>query len=229
MGWTQEQLCERSGVKQGTISKIERGDQETSAFNLQLATVLEISPHWLDREEGNMLDRHVIVSDRGTAHEEASMTASAGTSDSGAGHDGTNVTPGPGTKGHVPLISWVSAGKPEQVEDPYYVGEAEEFIPCPASHSLHSYALRVEGDSMTAAYGKSYPHGCIIYVDPEQRGGVVSGERVTAKINDNDKAIFKVFVEEDGKRFLKPLNPQHPIITDEFRILGKVIGKYEPE
>ncbi|RDH86389.1 MAG: hypothetical protein DIZ78_09475 [endosymbiont of Escarpia spicata] len=94
-GWTQEQLSECSGVKQGTISKIERGDQETSTFNLQLATALGISPHWLDREEGSMLDRHIVVSDHGTAIEEASMTAGVGASDSGTCHDGESALTSP--------------------------------------------------------------------------------------------------------------------------------------
>jgi SOS-response transcriptional repressor LexA len=94
---------------------------------------------------------------------------------------------------------------------------------------MHSYALRVHGDSMTAPYGRSYPDSSIIYVDPDQRGGVVSGDRVIAKINGDNQVTFKVFVEDAGRRFLKPLNPSYPVITDPFRILGKVIGTWIPE
>lgn len=47
-GWTQIQLVEHSGVKQGTISQIERGDQEKSIFVVPLATALGVSPEWLE-------------------------------------------------------------------------------------------------------------------------------------------------------------------------------------
>ena len=40
---------------------------------------------------------------------------------------------------------------------------------------------------------------------------------------------FKALVEEDGRRWLKPLNPLHPPIYDEFEVLGTVIAKYDPE
>lgn len=142
---------------------------------------------------------------------------------------GRNVEPGPDTRGLVPVISWIQAGAWHDAEDPFMPGEADEFLPCPSSHGLRTYALRVEGDSMTATHGKSYPAGCIIYVDPDQVGGVVSGDRVIAKINGDSKVTFKVYVEDSGRQFLKPLNPQYPTITDEFRIIGKVIGTWIPE
>jgi len=140
-----------------------------------------------------------------------------------------NTHPGPDTQGFVPVISWVRAGSWDQAEDNHHAGDGEEWMPCPTSHGMHSYALRVQGDSMTAPYGRSYPDGSIIYVDPEQRGGVVSGDRVIAKINGDNQVTFKVFVEDAGRRFLKPLNPAYPVITDPFRILGKVIGTWIPE
>lgn len=44
---TQEQLAEKSGVKQGTISKIERGDQQSSGFDAELAFCLDVHAMWL--------------------------------------------------------------------------------------------------------------------------------------------------------------------------------------
>ncbi|MGZ8158374.1 MAG: XRE family transcriptional regulator [Methylobacter sp.] len=46
-GLTQGQLAELSGVKQGTISKIERGDQHVSSFDIELAYALDIEAMWL--------------------------------------------------------------------------------------------------------------------------------------------------------------------------------------
>jgi SOS-response transcriptional repressor LexA len=142
-------------------------------------------------------------------------------------HTSANIQPGPDVRGYVPIINWVQAGSWVDVEDPD-VAESD-WLPCPSSHGPHSYALRVEGDSMTSSYGKSYPDGCIIFVDPDQRGGVASGERVIAKLNGDNKVTFKVFVQDAGRRFLKPLNPQYPMIEEPFCILGKVIGNWEPE
>jgi SOS-response transcriptional repressor LexA len=135
----------------------------------------------------------------------------------------------PDLTGYVPLISWVKAGAWHEAEDQFAPGDADDYLTCPASHGEGTFALRVEGDSMTAPYGKSYPPGCIIFVDPGQRGGVVSGDRVIAKLNGYDAVTFKVFIEDSGNRFLRALNPQYPPIVGEFRILGKVIGKWEPE
>ena len=133
-----------------------------------------------------------------------------------------NSEPGPDAMGLVPVISWVQAGEWQEVADHFMPGDAG--LPCPTSHSANTYALRVIGDSMTSSMGRSYPEGAIIYVDPDQRGGVESGDRVIAKINGDNMVTFKVFVKDGQRKYLKPLNPQYPIITDEFRILGKVIG-----
>jgi transcriptional regulator with XRE-family HTH domain len=46
-GFSQNQLAEKSGVGQGSISKIERGDQKASAYDIELAEALDINPLWL--------------------------------------------------------------------------------------------------------------------------------------------------------------------------------------
>jgi SOS-response transcriptional repressor LexA len=140
-----------------------------------------------------------------------------------------NTRPGPTARGYVPLISWVQAGEWSEAIDLYQPGEAEEVIPCPAPHSLRSFALRVDGDSMTATAGKSYPHGSIIFVDPEQRGGVRPGDRIIAKLKGDDQVTFKQLAEDREGFYLKPLNSNHQPIYGEFTVLGKVIGKWEPE
>lgn len=127
----------------------------------------------------------------------------------------------------VPLISWIQAGSFTEAIDLYHTGDYEMTVLCPVNHGPSTYALRVEGDSMTATHGKSYPSGCIIYVDPGQ--GVVSGDRVIAKLQGSHEVTFKQYIDEAGKKFLRPLNTSYPLITDAFRILGKVIGKFESD
>lgn len=140
----------------------------------------------------------------------------------------SSVDPGPDVRGHVPLISWVQAGDWNHAADPLHPGDADEWLPCPASHGRRSYALRVRGDSMTAVHGKSYPEGCIIFVDPDQKSPP-NGARIIAKLSGSDEVTFKVLVMDAGRTWLKPLNPQHPPILEEFRVLGTVIGKWEDE
>lgn len=139
-----------------------------------------------------------------------------------------SVSPGPDVRGHVPLISWVQAGSWNHAEDPLQPGDADEWLPCPASHGRRSYALRVRGDSMTSPHGKTYPEGCIIFVDPDQKSPP-NGARIIAKLSGSDEVTFKVLVMDAGRTWLKPLNPQHPPILEEFRVLGTVIGKWEDE
>ena len=51
---TQPDLAALSNVKQGTISKIERGDQSASAFDIDLAVALRINPVWLSKGTGEI-------------------------------------------------------------------------------------------------------------------------------------------------------------------------------
>lgn len=140
----------------------------------------------------------------------------------------SNTSPAPDIKGMVPLISWVQAGSWHEAIDCEEHHDDVPYLPCPRNHGICSYALRVRGDSMTAPYGKTYPEGCIIFVDPHTLNPS-SGDRIIAKIVGEAEVTFKVFMQEGEKIWLKPLNPQHPIITDEFRVIGKVIGKWEDD
>lgn len=129
-------------------------------------------------------------------------------------------------RGYIPLISWVQAGTWEEAIDLYQPGDAESIHHTTVPHSLNTFALRVDGDSMTAppgAPGHSFPHGMIIYVDPNQEA--LPGDYVVAKHNGHGHVTFKRYATEEGRPVLKPLNTngQYPIIRDEFEIIGKVI------
>lgn len=50
---TQGQLESVSGVKQGTISKIERGDQDSTKFIVALSKGLGVSAEWLETGAGD--------------------------------------------------------------------------------------------------------------------------------------------------------------------------------
>ncbi|OKA29297.1 peptidase S24 [Pseudomonas versuta] len=127
--------------------------------------------------------------------------------------------------GEVPLISWEQAGIRNSA-----LYTQEEWLPCPVPISPNGYALRIVGDSMTnPGPGRSYPIDCIIFVDPEVQAS--PGDRVIARVPRTNDVTFKVLTSDAGKTYLRPINPQYPIIdiTDEVNVCGKVIGAFIPE
>lgn len=132
--------------------------------------------------------------------------------------------------GKVPLISWVQAGAWCEAISNFEPYQADSWLSCPVPISDSGYALKVLGDSMTnPGPGRSYPTGCIIFVDPEVEAN--TGDRVIARVPRTNEVTFKVLVEDAGRQFLRPINPQYPIIdiTEETHICGKVVGSFIPE
>jgi len=132
--------------------------------------------------------------------------------------------------GKVPLISWVQAGAWCEAVSNFESLDADSWLSCPVPISKNGYALKVLGDSMTnPGPGRSYPTGCIIFVDPDAE--TKTGDRVIARVPRTNEATFKILVEDAGRQFLRPINPQYPIIdiTEETHICGKVVGSFIPE
>lgn len=125
----------------------------------------------------------------------------------------------------VPLIDMVAAGDWCDVADPYPVGEAESWEPCPVPHGENTFAVRINGESMAP----KFQHGEIIFCDPSVQAN--SGDYVIAKLTDENQATFKQLVIEDGKHMLKALNPSWPQryipINGNCHIVGKVIARLE--
>lgn len=196
-GLTQGGLAVAAKVSTSTIGNLESGLREKPRELNAIAHALRAAPAWVETGRGEW--------------------------------DATsNVEAGPDRGGLVPLISWVQAGDWCEASDPFQPGDAERWMPCPVAHGPHTYALRVKGDSMTAPHGNSrtYPEGCMVYVDPD-RGSPINGDRVVAKLRGTDEVTFKVYKEEDGRKWLMPLNPAHLPIRDEFTVCGIIIGKWE--
>jgi len=130
--------------------------------------------------------------------------------------------------GQVPLVTWSQA----VIINTSMVGthDIASWIYCPIPIDPKGYALKVCGDSMVnPGGGRSYPVGCLIFVDPTVNA--TTGDRVVAKVPGSDELTFKVFVADAGRYFLRPLNPQYPIIdiSEDTQIYGKVIGTFIPE
>lgn len=116
----------------------------------------------------------------------------------------------------VPIISWVQAGTALEAIDNLQPGDAEGWVTTQKKPREHTYALRISGDSMSP----DFRPGMILVVEPTMCAE--PGDFVIAK-NDGHEATFKQYVVDGGKHFLKPLNPQYPVISMEgYEIIGVV-------
>lgn len=119
----------------------------------------------------------------------------------------------------VPLLSWSEINL--WLESSNRVGSGPaHYIVTNLSISTQSFAVKVEGDSMESANGISFPNGAIVVIDPEI--SATSGSFVIARPAIGNPLVFKQYVMDGGKRYLKPLNTRYPIveITSQALICG---------
>lgn len=118
---------------------------------------------------------------------------------------------------NVPLIGTVAAGTPILAEQ-----NIENYFPIPVEMlpNKETFMLRVKGDSMIEA---GIFNGDQVIV--EQSDTANNGEIVVALVDDS--ATVKTFYKEKGHFRLQPQNSSmEPIIVDDVKILGKVIGLF---
>ena len=119
----------------------------------------------------------------------------------------------------VPVLGRVAAGVPIMAVEQY-----DEVMPLPSSfvRSRDIFVLKVSGDSMINA---GIYDGDFIMVNHQQTAE--NGEIVVALVNNSEEATVKTFYKEKGHFRLQPENDtMEPIIVDEVRILGKVVGLF---
>lgn len=212
IGLSQVELAKQSGLSQTTISDIERERNDGSGEILAIAKALLCKPEWL-KHGGS----------------EKELPALSGASNKTHPGFTLNVEPGPDIrKEMIPVISWGQAGKFCQSPDLFQPGDAEDWLPTHKVYGPHTYALRVNGDSMVLPYPSRdsiFPDD-FIYVDPDKQ--LTNGSRVVAKIGETDEATLKVYKEDAGRRYLVSQNPQYPLIEidETMRICGVVVGVF---
>lgn len=120
----------------------------------------------------------------------------------------------------IPILSWDQALKADQLKQK----DIHEWVPHFYCDNANWFALKVKGDSMIApaGYGKSFQEGDLIIIDPKINPK--NGNFVIALLPKSKEAIFKQYVLDGDKIYLKPLNPQYPIIEINKRthILGVI-------
>ena len=136
-----------------------------------------------------------------------------------------NAEPGPDIRGVHPLISWVQAGEWAEIAGVFELGDAEDLLPCPVRCSKDTFVLRIKGQSMEP----KFHDGDLIFVDPQVSPD--SGKYVVVRLEDSHEATFKQLIIEDGRQYLKALNPDWPDriikIKENATICGVVVFKGE--
>ena len=121
----------------------------------------------------------------------------------------------------VPIISWVAAGRWQEVCDEFQPGDADEWVSSDVRIE-NIFALRVRGDSMEP----EFVEGDIIIVDSHIMP--TPGDYVIIK-NEEGEATLKQFKQYGKTQVLHPLNPKYPDIelseNHEYVLVGKVVEK----
>lgn len=198
LGLTQEELADKLGITRGAVTHYLAGRRvpPLSKFN-EIARVLKADAAWLQF---------------GTVIEAQPATKTGKTAAHATAHRS------------IPILSWEQAAKNPQVKS-LKQEDIKETIPHIFTDQLQWYALRVKGDSMVASSGsKSFHEGDVIVVDPDKEPK--HGDFVIAVLPKAKEATFKQYVVDGGKKYLKPLNIQFPLVdfTTSLPILGVVVN-----
>lgn len=130
-----------------------------------------------------------------------------------------DTEPGPTIRARVPLISWTTAGRWGEVQDPFSPGDAEEWISTTGTVGPTAFALRVRGDSMEP----KIPDGSIVIIDPA--APYSHGKIVLAKRTVDQEATLKQLWYDGAAPKLRPLNGRYPILEmpEDTRIIGVAV------
>lgn len=197
-GLTQEELAKISGVKQGTISKIERGDQNSSGFDAELSYYLDVEAMWLktgsDKFAPNWLSLNQPIKPY------------------------TKQVNEPEVKGMVPLISFAQVGDWSETTFNLRPTDGETMVKARVPVKARTFAVTVTGDSMEHEFTK----GDILIIEPDTP--YEHEDFVLAK-KGNDVFIRQVF-KEGPDWLLRPLNKRYedkPL--EDYQIIGVVMEK----
>ena len=125
----------------------------------------------------------------------------------------------------IPVLDWhqVLNFNPDDSKDKSHKQDYLEYF---NRNQTDCYALLIKGDSMVSPLGQgiNFNQGSYIVVDPNKTP--THGSFVLSVSNNKKEAILRQYIEEGGTTYLKPLNPQYPLIQFErnTKILGVVVA-----
>jgi transcriptional regulator with XRE-family HTH domain len=171
---SQDALSILSGVGQGTISKIERGDQESSTFDIELAEALDISPLWLKTGDKKNTPKWLNSGDQ------------VNESNSELANTEPNLIIHPITF-YFPIVPW---HKLSLFLNSTVNIEEFETMPSTKKYNKDAFYLRAE-DDLYAPYLKS---GELALVQPSND---TLGKRVIVEMNDNFYVMDHCILEQE--------------------------------
>jgi SOS-response transcriptional repressor LexA len=125
----------------------------------------------------------------------------------------------------IPILTWKLIAETADLEELDKIQRKIEYLPHLYTDELGHYAVRVKGDAMTATSGHmtSFREGDIVQVD--QAAHPRHNDYVVVVLPDATEATFRQFIVEGGEKYLKPINPQYPLIqvSDDTRFCGVAI------
>lgn len=120
----------------------------------------------------------------------------------------------------IPVVNW------QQVSTFHFDEQVEQYLDYFDYHSTNYFALQIKSDAMVSPLGQSisFNQDNFIIVNPAEDFSHRSF--VIAVTNNKKEAIFRQYVEEGGQAYLKPLNPQYPLIPFDkhTKIIGVVLA-----
>lgn len=207
----QSELAGLVGVSPQTIQHL-ANKGKGSTHNSKIAAILDVDPEWLAYGKGT--PRRIVAYDVERPQNVTFVSEKL-------------LEHWP----DVPLLTSISAGKWIHHHGAFTREDAERWLPCPIAHSPMAFVMKVDGHSMTSPHAseKSYPHGTYAYFEPEKP--FQNGSMVAAFLKSAEAITFKQYVEDAGRRYLRPLNPGYkdiPIEDDDIEIIGVLIGAFSP-
>ncbi len=132
---------------------------------------------------------------------------------------------GPNLNNHHRLIAWDQVGKGHDISEDLPPPYGTDLLICPVKCSSETFVLRVRGASMEPKFRE----GELIFVDP--LAPVSHGKYVVVRLEESNEVTFKQWIEEEGKKYLKTLNPDWPNriteVTPDARVCGVIVFKGE--
>lgn len=195
----QEELAKISGVRQATISKIERGDQNSSGYDSILAHYLDVEAMWLTTGEGKFAPDWLYLQNQPI-------------------ESFTNHIKEPKVTGEVPLISFAQVGAWSETTFNLRPTDGETMVKARVPVKAHTFAITVSGDSMEHEFAV----GDILIIEPD-----IKFEHEDFVLAKKGSDVFLRQVYKEGPDWLlRPLNKRYedkPL--NEYQVIGVVVEK----
>jgi phage repressor protein C with HTH and peptisase S24 domain len=186
---SQEDLAQISGVTQSTISKIERGDQDSSTYDTDLARALDIHPFWLSDEDYKYAPAWL-------SHDNKTKEAPKE----------YNAHPGPklNKSKKIPIVGIAQLGDNGfWAPLDYPPGHGDGFIEYWITDD-NAYAIRCVGDSMRPRI----KNGEFVIVAPNHTP--IPGDEILLKSKDGRVMVKTLLYTRSGYVFVMSINEQYP-------------------